>query len=588
VQRVENGRSGVVTSFSSGGPTAFEHLLKPDVSAPGGQILSSTLPEFTGGSPFAVFDGTSMSAPHVSGAAALLLQLHPGWSPQQVKSSLVSTAGAAWDDTARTKEAAVTLEGAGLVDLPRAARPLVFTEPASLSFQDLDVNHGSDSRALLVRVTDAGNGAGAWDVQLVPQATSAGGSLEVPPELVVPPGGEADLVAVARGNADAAAGEDYGFILLRRADVTRKIPYEFFVGRPQLGLLQPKRLERLQPGATVNGPNRVSAYCCPSEPFGPPPDYVGPPMNEAGTETLYVTSIDQPVANIGVAIEASTSGSSVDPWFLGSPNERGVQGYAGTPVNVNELMYDFGTDIGSAGASFPKVQRFYVSVDSGSDDFTHRSRPGRYVLRSWVNDVRPPRIRLLTKRVAAGRPTIVARVTDKGAGVDPLSLVIGYRGVLVGAVLYDPITGIAVFPLPQQASKIPKGHTRAVISAADYQESKNVDSLGSDILPNTAFRSVGITGVSGPALTWVIPTENECVAKATALVVVASSSKRVRSVRFLVDGKQVQIDRTGAADVFSGLWATQVVPAGRHELRAVATDAGGRTFAATRHVKVCR
>jgi len=588
VQRVETGRSGVVTSFSSGGPTAFEHLLKPDVSAPGGQILSSTLPEFTGGSPFAVFDGTSMAAPHVSGAAGLLLQLHRSWSPQQVKSALVSTAGAAWDDTARTQEAPVTLEGGGLVDLPRAARPLVFTEPASLSFQDLDVNQGSDSRALLVRVTDAGDGAGAWDVQLAPQATSAGGLLDVPPALVVPPGGEADLVAVARGSAGAAAGEDYGFILLRRGEVTRKIPYEFFVGRPQLGLVQAKRLERFQLGDTVNGPNRVSAYCCPSEPFGPPPDYVGPPMSETGTETLYVTSIKQPVANVGVAIEASRAGSSVDPWFLGSPNERDVQGYAGTPVNVNELMSDFSFDIGAAGASFPKVQRFYVSVDSGSDDFTHRSLPGSYVLRSWVNDVRPPRIRLLTKRVTAGRPTIVARVTDKGAGVDPLSLVIGYRGVLVGAVLYDPTTGIAVFPLPKRASRIPKGHTRAVLTAADYQESKNVNSVGSDILPNTAFRQVGITGVSGPALTWVIPAENECVAKTAALVTVASSTKRVRSVRFLVDGKQIAIDRRGSADVFSGTWGTRLVPAGGHELRAVATDAGGRSFAATRHVKVCR
>jgi hypothetical protein len=311
-------------------------------------------------------------------------------------------------------------------------------------------------------------------------------------------------------------------------------------------------------------------------------------MNETGTETLYVTSINRPVANLGVVIEGSTPESSVDPWFLGSPNERAVQGYAGTPVDVNELTYDFGTDVGAAGASFPKVQRFYVSVDSGSDDFTHRSLPGSYVLRSWVNDVLPPRIRLLTKRVTAGRPTIVARVTDTGAGVDPLSLVIAYRGVLVGAVLYDPITGLAVFPLPLQAAKIPKGRTRAVISAADYQEAKNVDSVGSDILPNTAFRPVGITGVPGPALTWVVPAENECVAKAAALVVVASSTKQVRSVRFLVDGKQIQIDRKGAADVFSGLWATQVVPAGKHELRAVATDAGGHTFAATRHVKVCR
>ena len=111
-------------------------------------------------------------------------------------------------------------------------------------------------------------------------------------------------------------------------------------------------------------------------------------MNETGTETLYVTSINQPVANIGVAVEAATG--LVHPWFLGSPNERDVQGYAGTPVSVNELTFDFGIDIGAAGASFPKVQRFYVSVDSGSDEFTHRSLPGAYVLRSWVNDVRPP------------------------------------------------------------------------------------------------------------------------------------------------------------------------------------------------------
>ena len=91
----KNGRSGVVTSFSSAGPTAFGHRLKPDVAAPGGEILSSTLPEFAG-SPFAPFDGTSMATPHVAGAAALLIQRHPGWSAPQVKSALVSSAGPAW------------------------------------------------------------------------------------------------------------------------------------------------------------------------------------------------------------------------------------------------------------------------------------------------------------------------------------------------------------------------------------------------------------------------------------------------------------------------------------------------------------
>jgi subtilisin family serine protease len=588
VERAETGRAGVLTSFSSGGPTAFEHLLKPDVSAPGGGILSSTLRQFTGGSPFAVFDGTSMAAPHVTGSAALLLQLHPSWTPQQLKSALMSTAAAAWADTARTQEAPVTLGGAGLVDLPRAANPLVFTQPASLSFQELDVNGGSDSRALLARITDAGGGAGTWDVQLIPQSTTAGASLALPPALVLPPGGEADLVAVARAGSGAAVGEDYGFILLRRGDVTRKIPYEFFVGRPRLELMQAKRLERFQLGDTVNGPSRVRTYCCPAAPFGPPPDYVGPTMDETGTETLYVTSIDHPVVNLGVAVESASAGSLVDPWLLGSPNERDVQGYAGTPVNVNELMFDFHVDLGAAGASFPKVQRFYVVLDSGSDPFTHRSLPGRYILRSWVNDVRPPTIRLLTKRVAAGRPTIVARVIDRGAGVDPLSLVIAYRGVLVGAVLYDPESGVAIFPLPRQASTIPKGRTRAVVAASDFQEAKNVNSVGDDILPNTGFRAVSITGVSGPTLTWVAPAVNQCVGRTTGLVVVASSTKRIRSVRFFADGKQIDVDRRGAADVFSGSWTTRFAQRGRHVLSALATDSGGRTLSATRAVKVCR
>jgi minor extracellular serine protease Vpr len=588
IQRDETGRSGVITSFSSGGPTAFAHLLKPDISAPGGQILSSTLKEFTGGSPFAVFDGTSMSAPHVTGAAALLLQLHRGWSAQQVKSALMSTAGPAWSDTARTQEAAVTLGGAGLVDLPRAATPLVFTQPSSLSFQDLDVNQSADSRAQLVRVSDAGGGAGTWQVQLEAQSATAGASLDLPPELTLAPGGEAELPVVARASAAAAAGDDYGFILLTRGGETRKIPYEFYVGRPRVELTPARKLQRLQLGSTLTGTNRVTTYCCPSAPFGPGPDYVGPAMDESGAETTYTTTVDRPVANLGVAVESATQGSLIDPWFLGSPNERDVQGYAGTPVNVNELMPDFGVDLGAAGASFPKVQRFYVTVDSGSDPFTGRALPGRYVLRSWVNDVHRPKIRLVTRRVAQGRPTIVAHVTDAGAGVDPLSLVIAYRGVLVGAALYDPGTGIAIFPIPKAAAKFGSGRTRAVLSAADYQESKNVNGVGSNILPNTAFRSVSITGVAGPAVSWVSPPQNACVEKTVALIAVASSTTRVRSVRFLADRKQVAIDRTGVSDVFTGAWNARFALRGVHVLTALATDAGGRTFSATRTLRVCR
>src|SRR5207237_1005131 len=144
----QTGRSGVMASFSSAGPTDFGHLLKPDISAPGAQVLSSTLPEFAG-SPFMVLDGTSMATPHIAGSAALLLQRHPSWTPKQVKSALMSTAGPAFSDTSRTTEASVLLEGAGLAWLPLADNPLVFTDPQSLSFGELNTVPGAQSQQLL-------------------------------------------------------------------------------------------------------------------------------------------------------------------------------------------------------------------------------------------------------------------------------------------------------------------------------------------------------------------------------------------------------------------------------------------------------
>ena len=95
IRQIQTDRGGVVTFFSSAGPTAFGHQLKPDVSAPGGDILSSVTKALDP-SQFAVFDGTSMSAPHVTGSVALLVELHPTWTPQQIKSALMTTAGPAW------------------------------------------------------------------------------------------------------------------------------------------------------------------------------------------------------------------------------------------------------------------------------------------------------------------------------------------------------------------------------------------------------------------------------------------------------------------------------------------------------------
>src|SRR6185312_3886691 len=101
-------KSGVIADFSSGGPTPVSLALKPDVTAPGVSILSS-VPAHLGSWRF--FDGTSMAAPHVAGAVALLRERHPTWTVAQIKSALVLTGDPAFTGESRSTEAPTMREG---------------------------------------------------------------------------------------------------------------------------------------------------------------------------------------------------------------------------------------------------------------------------------------------------------------------------------------------------------------------------------------------------------------------------------------------------------------------------------------------
>ena len=114
-----------MAGFSSDGPllAGGGDLLKPDVTAPGVDVLAAVAPPGNRGRLFDLLSGTSMSSPHVAGLGAALKQLRPDWSPMMVKSALMTTG---YDLPTATAPAAFEY-GAGHVAPNKAADPgLVF------------------------------------------------------------------------------------------------------------------------------------------------------------------------------------------------------------------------------------------------------------------------------------------------------------------------------------------------------------------------------------------------------------------------------------------------------------------------------
>ncbi len=124
----------VMASFSSrGGPAQSLGVSKPDITAPGVQILAGHTPahldppegvaEGPQGELFQAIAGTSMSSPHIAGSGAMIKSIHPDWTPGQIKSALMTTA---WTQVLKEDGATPTNpfdDGSGRVDLNVAGDP---------------------------------------------------------------------------------------------------------------------------------------------------------------------------------------------------------------------------------------------------------------------------------------------------------------------------------------------------------------------------------------------------------------------------------------------------------------------------------
>ncbi|MGZ3147383.1 S8 family peptidase [Lentzea chajnantorensis] len=127
-------RDDKLAPFSSRGPRTGDSGLKPEVTAPGVDIVAAAAG--TNGEHVAA-SGTSMATPHVAGAAALLRQQHPEWTPAQVKSALATTARPAAGVSAFD-------QGAGRIDVAKAVEQVLTADVVALNLGRHEWPHADD------------------------------------------------------------------------------------------------------------------------------------------------------------------------------------------------------------------------------------------------------------------------------------------------------------------------------------------------------------------------------------------------------------------------------------------------------------
>ena len=448
-----NNRDGppdVIAYFSSSGPTPLSLALKPDVTAPGQGILSSVPPrEGT----WTLLDGTSMASPHVAGAAALLLQRHPTWTPAQVKSALESTGDPVRDD--KGLEVASTREGGGRIDLPRADQPLVFTDPTGISFGLV----ATGTRTANLQVTDAGGGSGDWSVAFAAQAAEPGVTVTAPPTITVP--GTLPVTLTVAGGAPER--DLTGFVTLTRGSDVRRVPYWLRVEAPKLS--RERHLTLTKPGIyvgnTARGAALVSTYRYPEASPG-----AGVPTILAGPEQVFRFRLQRPAANLGAVVLSNGVGVRIQPRLVFGDDENRLLGETAYPVDVNPYAR-YGVPEPVVGAVLPAPGEYDFVFDTTSSNVA-----GKFTFRFWVNDVTPPTLRVLR----ATTKGVLLQVSDSGSGVDPRSLKASVDGRTRTIELGN---GRALV----SAALTPGRHT-LVLTASDYQEAKNMENTG-PVLPNT-------------------------------------------------------------------------------------------------------
>src|SRR5262245_26188996 len=220
-------RGDTIADFSSRGPRVDDLAIKPDLTAPGVGIVAARASDGFIGDPVDDFytrlDGTSMATPHAAGAALLLAQEHPSWTPEQLKAALIGSAEP-------TPFFNVFDQGAGRVDVARAITQEVVARPASLGL-GLQPFPPEDDEVLTRTVTYSNLASSPITLDLAADIAGPDG-LPAPPgmftvspqSITVPAAGAAVATLTADTRVPGALGVYSGALVATRGAVRVRTP----------------------------------------------------------------------------------------------------------------------------------------------------------------------------------------------------------------------------------------------------------------------------------------------------------------------------------------------------------------------------
>ncbi|WP_327020394.1 S8 family serine peptidase [Alkalihalobacillus trypoxylicola] len=213
-----------IAPFSSRGPVTHSWEVKPDLVAPGVSI-QSTIPKG-----YLSLNGTSMSSPHVAGAAALILEAHPDWSPEQVKAAMMNTAVKLYDN--QNELYYPHEQGAGRLQVDKAVSASSLVYPGALTFGKWSKDDRRETRTIMFTIDNQDTVSRTYHV-VPPFEVPDGVQWKVPFATTLAPGEKKQIsLSIDLMPSVLAEGLHHGEIFVEGGREKISVPFVFFIQEP--------------------------------------------------------------------------------------------------------------------------------------------------------------------------------------------------------------------------------------------------------------------------------------------------------------------------------------------------------------------